>query len=749
MSRTRAWKCAGAVVIAMLLGVAASAFDEISKTGMTATGTPSPWDGWGPDGAIDGLLTGGGTAWITDVAPAYVQIDLGARYLVQQFGQQPRVGNHECWTKDYEIYVTDDEGDWGTPVAAGTFLNENSRQTVTLASPKNGQYVILYAVSGYASGQSGASEVWVFGDAVTNYVQEFMLADKTSGSNLYTNADSVNVTLAGGGGTEPYQFIIGADAGTKPAASDPGWGNPASVSLSAFFTPLTDGEDYTLFAWTKDADGTISAAKEYTILYNSLTPAVSNVNITQGIDPTATVTWDTDSESYGRIRYKEFGTGTWVVGPYEASHGLNHSVAMLNICPGKTYACVIENNEAADVERSYVRGYGEIPKVRMTATTNNVRSDDPNFAASKAIDSVFDTGIGWLAEITNGWLKLDLGDRYQVQRFDYNPRPGDAQGRIQDYEIYVTDVDSISKDDWGTPVAAGTFLNENSRQTVTLASPRNGRYVILYAVSGYASGQSGASEVWVYGDGVPQVTVEITEFTVSDQSTGSTLFTNMRDVNVAVSVETIGEATVDGYLISESGTPPEGGWFSTAPTSYSITGPEGSVTVYAWVLSGTTTTSATSTILFSTAAPVVSNVLVTDNGDDTATATWTTDIPAQGCVQFGPALTTGGMPNTVLENAIGTEHSVTFATAAGVNYKIALVSNEVADAPFYWPGPWPISGDANMDCRVNILDLIFIRNKLNQDAATGDNWKADVNEDTRINILDLIFVRNKLNTQCP
>ncbi|HUW32024.1 MAG TPA: dockerin type I domain-containing protein, partial [Planctomycetota bacterium] len=58
-------------------------------------------------------------------------------------------------------------------------------------------------------------------------------------------------------------------------------------------------------------------------------------------------------------------------------------------------------------------------------------------------------------------------------------------------------------------------------------------------------------------------------------------------------------------------------------------------------------------------------------------------------------------------------------------------------------------GDANGDCRVNILDLIFIRNKLNQPVGTGDNWKADVNEDARINILDLIFVRNKLNTQCP
>ena len=49
-----------------------------------------------------------------------------------------------------------------------------------------------------------------------------------------------------------------------------------------------------------------------------------------------------------------------------------------------------------------------------------------------------------------------------------------------------------------------------------------------------------------------------------------------------------------------------------------------------------------------------------------------------------------------------------------------------------------------MDCRVNILDFIFIRNKLNQNVAEGDNWKADLNEDTRINILDLIYVRNEL-----
>jgi hypothetical protein len=60
-----------------------------------------------------------------------------------------------------------------------------------------------------------------------------------------------------------------------------------------------------------------------------------------------------------------------------------------------------------------------------------------------------------------------------------------------------------------------------------------------------------------------------------------------------------------------------------------------------------------------------------------------------------------------------------------------------------------LDGDVNGDCKVNILDLIFIRNRLNQDPGTADNWKADVNGDDKINILDLIYVRNRLNTKCP
>ena len=61
---------------------------------------------------------------------------------------------------------------------------------------------------------------------------------------------------------------------------------------------------------------------------------------------------------------------------------------------------------------------------------------------------------------------------------------------------------------------------------------------------------------------------------------------------------------------------------------------------------------------------------------------------------------------------------------------------------------WNLPGDVNGDCTVNVLDLIRVRNHLNQSVATGDNCKAGVNNDGKINVLDLINVRNRLNTKC-
>ncbi len=62
-----------------------------------------------------------------------------------------------------------------------------------------------------------------------------------------------------------------------------------------------------------------------------------------------------------------------------------------------------------------------------------------------------------------------------------------------------------------------------------------------------------------------------------------------------------------------------------------------------------------------------------------------------------------------------------------------------------------LAGDANGDGAVNVLDLVQVRNQLNQPVTLG-NFRADVNADGAINILDLVAVRNRLNTAatpCP
>ncbi|HUU70584.1 MAG TPA: dockerin type I repeat-containing protein, partial [Planctomycetota bacterium] len=61
---------------------------------------------------------------------------------------------------------------------------------------------------------------------------------------------------------------------------------------------------------------------------------------------------------------------------------------------------------------------------------------------------------------------------------------------------------------------------------------------------------------------------------------------------------------------------------------------------------------------------------------------------------------------------------------------------------------WLTPGDTNLDCRVDTLDLLFVRNRLGKAVVVGDNWQADVNKDGKINVLDLIRVRNKLGTIC-
>jgi len=132
-------------------------------------------------------------------------------------------------------------------------------------------------------------------------------------------------------------------------------------------------------------------------------------------------------------------------------------------------------------------------------------------------------------------------------------------------------------------------------------------------------------------------------------------------------------------------------------------------------------------------------------------------------------LITGNKPGTTSYNAICQDQEVVTLTAPatapgpemdhnfirwvvdGVDQagdrtiELTMDSDHTALALYYH---WPITGDATGDCKVNILDMLFIRDKLTSDPTTGDNWKADVTQDGDINVLDMLHVRNHLNNTC-
>ena len=56
-----------------------------------------------------------------------------------------------------------------------------------------------------------------------------------------------------------------------------------------------------------------------------------------------------------------------------------------------------------------------------------------------------------------------------------------------------------------------------------------------------------------------------------------------------------------------------------------------------------------------------------------------------------------------------------------------------------------LPGDVNYDGRVNVLDLLIVRNSLGRDPASSiQARKADVNADGAVNVLDLLVVRGRL-----
>lgn len=115
------------------------------------------------------------------------------------------------------------------------------------------------------------------------------------------------------------------------------------------------------------------------------------------------------------------------------------------------------------------------------------------------------------------YIDIDLGGTYQVTNLYYLPRQSSANGRIAQYEVYV----SADGTNWGTAVATGTFPNTTAEQTVSFGA-KTGRYLRLRALS-EVNGNPWTSvaelNVGVLAR-IPQSGMTVTYFDSADDATG-------------------------------------------------------------------------------------------------------------------------------------------------------------------------------------------------------------------------------------
>lgn len=98
-------------------------------------------------------------------------------------------------------------------------------------------------------------------------------------------------------------------------------------------------------------------------------------------------------------------------------------------------------------------------------------------------------------------IQIDMGQPYKVFDFTYLTRQDGENGRIKEYELYISENTEV----WGDPVATGQFVNTAAPQTITFDLPVIGRYFRLVALS-EVNGNPWASAAEFYLKGCTDIT---------------------------------------------------------------------------------------------------------------------------------------------------------------------------------------------------------------------------------------------------
>ena len=169
-------------------------------------------------------------------------------------------------------------------------------------------------------------------------------------------------------------------------------------------------------------------------------------------------------------------TGTW-------SNSVALKTAVFPTKTGRYYRLIALSTVNGDSFTSAL----EINIIEKTAAmsiyyVDSEETSAENAPASKAIDgntdSFWHTKYGGGVDPLPHEVQVLLPETIDIEGFTYLPRQGQSNGRIANYEFYV----SNDPNNWGTAVATGTWGNSTSLKTINFTH-KSGRFFRLVALS--------------------------------------------------------------------------------------------------------------------------------------------------------------------------------------------------------------------------------------------------------------------------
>lgn len=339
-------------------------------------------------------------------------------------------------SSDGYVYRSTDQGATWTAIGTGpvTSIINGQRIIKLIADTSQAADEVVYAIT--------AQSVYYKKTSISDWAylggSNLPTTASITGMDIYYDADNssnsaLRISTYGRG---LWECSLQSAAGAPPVVNITSPANNAAVAV---------GSSFSINVTATDGDGTISKVEFF------------QNGIKIGEDLTAPYSYTVNNIAAGGYTFTAKATDN--TGSYVTSAPVN--INAIVSCPGTTY-----------VSKGNLNVY----------YFDSQETVGENGAAVNAVDG--NAGTIWHTE----WsatvaplpheIQISLGTTYTVNSFKYLPRSSGSNGRVGQYEIYV----STDPMNWGTAVASGTFANDATEKVVSFAG-KQGAYVRFRALS--------------------------------------------------------------------------------------------------------------------------------------------------------------------------------------------------------------------------------------------------------------------------